>query len=80
LLKTGQDYFLPQHFQLVSVIVQQDATIYSLKAKKERIRCRKFEVFIGVVNSIYFGHHYAHHQEYRTKPTNRIRCSALAVL
>jgi hypothetical protein len=55
--------------------------------QKEPTRCRRnqldaeeLEFFIGVVNSTCFGHHYAHHQEYKTKPTNRMQCSSLAVL
>jgi hypothetical protein len=35
---------------------------------------------LGMVSQSCFGHHYAHHQENKTKPTNRLRCTALAVL
>jgi hypothetical protein len=38
-----------------------------MKVKKYPTRCRKDYVFIG--DSTRFGHHYAHHQENKTKPT-----------
>jgi hypothetical protein len=28
--------------------------------------------FIDVISSTCFGHHYAHHQEYRSEPTDRL--------
>jgi hypothetical protein len=52
-------------------------TLSTMKVKKEPTRCRKVEVFIGVINSTCFGHRYAHHQEYKKKPMSRIRCSAV---
>jgi hypothetical protein len=36
--------------------------------------------FIDVISSTYFGHHYAHHQEYRREPTDRLWCTTLVVL
>jgi hypothetical protein len=36
--------------------------------------------FIDVINSTCFELHYAHHQEYGSKPTNRIWCKTLVVL
>jgi hypothetical protein len=36
--------------------------------------------FIVVISSTYFGHHYAHRQEYRNEPTDHLWCTTLVVL
>jgi hypothetical protein len=44
------------------------------------VRCALVGDGETIGDSTCFGHHYAHHQENKTKPTNRLRCTALAVL
>jgi hypothetical protein len=36
--------------------------------------------FIDVISSTCFRHHYAHQQEYRSEPTDRLWCTTLVVL